>query len=107
MALRYGWLSSRNRKRQQRAMNHIMRLLNENIINDDLWKGRFYVRQVGAQWHEYEDKSGADLFVVLRFYDKETGITRDVAGTVNHWRYINGSRLWREMNDFIVEYVKV
>ena len=98
----YGWLSSRNRKRQQRAMNHMVSLLNKSIEVDDLWKGRFYVRQVSAQWHPYPDGSGADLFVVLKFIDKKTGSTCLVADTVNHWRYFNGSSLWWEMNDFII-----
>ena len=86
-------------------MNRIMRQLNENIQNDNLWRGRFYVRQIASQWYEYEDKSGADLWVVVRFYDKKTGITKDAAGTVNHWR--RGIRLWYEMNDFIVKTVDV
>lgn len=100
---RYGWLTSKNRKRHQRAMNELMRLMNQNIENDDLWKGRFYVRQVAAQWYEYEDKSGAELWVVLRFIDKKTGFYWETAETVNHWRWYNGHKLWWVMNDFIVE----
>lgn len=105
--MRYGWLSSKNKKRHQRAMNELMRVLNKNIENDNLWKGRFYVRQIASKWHQYEDKSGAELWVVLRFYDKKTSITRTVANTVNHWRYFGGSYLWWEMNNFIIEDVKV
>lgn len=104
---RYGWLTSKNRKRHQRAMNELMRLMNQNIENDDLWKGRFYVRQVAAQWYEYEDKSGAELWVVLRFIDKKTGFYWETAETVNHWRWVNGNRLWWAMNDFIVEKTNV
>ena len=105
--MRYGWLTSKNRKRHQRAMNDIMRQMNRNVENDPLWKGRFYVRQIASQWSEYEDKSGAELWVVLRFYDKKTGITKEVAETVNHWRYFNGSHMWWAMNNFIIEDVKV
>ena len=104
---RYGWLTSKNRKRHQRAMNELMRLINKNIENDDLWKGRFYVRQVAAQWYEYEDKSGAELWVVLRFIDKVTGFYWETAETVNHWRWYNGNRLWWAMNDFITEKTNV
>lgn len=104
---RYGWLTSKNRKRHQRAMNELMRLINKNIENDDLWKGRFYVRQVAAQWYEYEDKSGAELWVVLRFIDKATGFYWETAETVNHWRWYNGNRLWWAMNDFITEKTNV
>ena len=77
-----GWLCSKNRKRHQRAMNKLMRDLNKNIENDNLWQGRFYVKQTAAQWHEYEDKSGAELWVVLSFIDKKTGITYETAETV-------------------------
>lgn len=104
---RYGWLTSKNRKRHQREMNKLMKLMNQNIENDDLWRGRFYVRQVAAQWYEYEDKSGAELWVVLRFIDKKTGFYWETAETVNHWRWVNGNRLWLAMNDFIVEKTNV
>ena len=100
------WLSSKNRKRHQREMNKTMRRLNQIIERDDLWKGRFYVRQVASQWYEYEDKSGAELYVVLQFRDKETGCVREVGDSVNHWRFANGSHLWWEMNDFIVRDVE-
>ena len=104
---RYGWLTSKNRKRHQREMNKLMKLMNQNIENDDLWRGRFYVRQVAAQWYEYEDKSGAELWVVLRFIDKKTGFYWETAETVNHWRWVNGNKLWLAMNDFIVEKTNV
>ena len=106
MARRKTWLTSKNRKRHQREMNKIMRELNKNIEKDNLWKGRFYVRQITSQWREYEDKSGAELYVVLQFYDKETGISKKVAGAVNAWRFFDGISLWWEMNDFIVKDVK-
>ena len=33
---RYSWLTSKNRKRHQREVNKLMRLMNQNIENDDL-----------------------------------------------------------------------
>ena len=104
---RYGWLTSKNRKRHQREMNKLMKSMNRNIENDDLWRGRFCVRQVAAQWHEYEDKSGAELRVILRFIDKKTGFYWETTETVNHWRWVNGNKLWWTMNEFIVERVNV
>ena len=100
------WLCSKNRKRHQHAMNAIVRQLNRNIEQDDLWKGRFYARQVASGWRIYEDKSGAELIVTLRFYDKVTGITKDYYGIANELRRWNGFRVWHLMNDFIVEDVK-
>ena len=79
-------------------MNSLVRIMNKNIENDSLWQGRFYMRQVASRWREYEDKSGGELFVVLRLYDKQTGITKDVAESVNYWRYFS----WKEKNYFIL-----
>lgn len=101
------WLTSKNRKRHQRAFNKIMRQINESIENDNLWQGRFYVRQTAAQWYIYPDNSGAELIVRFCFYDKVTGITRAYVGTVNDLRMLNGFRLWYLINDFIIEEVKV
>lgn len=100
-----GWIISQNRKKHQRAMNKLMRQINKNIENDNLWLGRFYVRQAGAQWYTYEHS--AELWVVLQFVDKATGFIYETAGTVNHWKFGNGSHLWLAMNDFIVEKVEV
>ena len=104
------WLTSMNKKRHQRAMNKLMRETNKNIENDDLWLGRFVVHQVNSpQWCRYEDGSGADLFVHLKFIDRCTGRHYICAETVNHWRGFqgNGWRMWKIMNWFIVEYCSV
>lgn len=101
------WLTSQNRKRHQRAMNKLVREVNRNIENDSLWLGRFYAKQIAAEWVTYEDHSGAELWVTLQFIDRKTGYTFEVANTVNHWRYFNGSYLWWAMNDFIVSKVNV
>lgn len=97
------WLTSSKRKRHQRAINKLIRELNKNIENDTWWKGRFYIRQEYASWQEYEDRSGAELWVVLRLYDRKTNATKVVADYVNHLRFPNGVRLWSAMNDFIVK----
>ena len=104
--MRYGWLASKNRKRHQRAMNELIRKINQNVKNDDLWSGRFYIRQIAARWYEYEDKSGAELLVILRFIDKKTGFYWETAGTVNYWRWGNGGHLAFAMNDFILKQTK-
>lgn len=103
------WLTSKNRKVHQRAMNKLVRVMNKNIEKDDLWNGRFVVKQEAAQWYLYEDGSGAELFVVLRFIDRCTGRHYEVAEIVNHWRgpRAHGGRLWEKMNWFIVEHCEV
>lgn len=97
------WLTSKNRKKHQRRINRYMRLLNENIKNDELWKGRFYIRQQSADWVSYVDHSGNELYVRLLLVDKLTGQTALIGDTVNHYNMYNGGHLWHEMNKFIVE----
>ena len=102
------WLHSLNRRKHQHRMNQYMRLMNKNLENDDLWRGRFYVRQIGSpEFYVYEDKSGASLFVHLRCYDRLTGDYVDGWDDVNSWCHFNGSKLWRFVNDAIVEKMNV
>lgn len=103
---RWGWIKSRKRKVHQRKMNQLMRLINKNIEQDDLWKGRYIAKQIDSSWYSYPDGSGNELWVILRFTDRLTGITWDTAETVNHWRWINGTHLWMAMNTFITEHTK-
>ena len=64
------WLTSTNKKKHQRAMNRLVRSFNKALEQDDLWCGRFVIQQVYApQWHQYDDGSGAELFVHLKFID--------------------------------------
>lgn len=98
------WLTSKDKKRHQRALNKLIRQVNKSLEQDDLWCGRFMVHQVESpQWICYEDGSGAELYVTLEFVDKCTGRYWRLYESVNHWRFWGGSHLWRAMNDFIVE----
>lgn len=97
------WLTSKDMKVHQRKMNKMVRDLNENIRKDDLWQGRFTMKQVAAQREVYFDHSGAELWVVLEMKDRKTGHTKQIRDTVNHYYMWNGGHLWWEMNNFIVE----
>ena len=93
------WLTSQNKKRHQRAINKLVRAMNRNLEQDDLWCGRFVIRQVGSpEWLRYEDGSGAELYVKLKFIDRATGRYYVGNHTVNEWCSFNGSRIWRIMN---------
>lgn len=106
MALTFGhWLTSKNAKVHQRRINRYMRDLNNNIKNDNLWQGRFYVHQIGRQRYNYEDGSGMELWVTLEFVDRKTGRTKQILDTVNSWTF--SGDLWIEMNNFIVSDVNV
>ena len=104
------WLTSMNKKRYQREINRLIRKTNKSIEKDDLWNGRFYIKQIESpQWYIHEDKSGAEYFVHLKFIDKCTGRYWVQADTVNHWRgsFGNGWLIWSKMNWFIVKYLDV
>lgn len=67
---------SHNRRNHQRWLNYACRMMNKNIYDDDLWRGRFVVEQVSTQMDWFEDKSGGILRCILRFRDKKTNHTR-------------------------------
>ena len=101
------WLTSMDRKVHQRAMNKIVRAMNRNLEQDELWRGRFKVCQVGCpQWRRYEDGSGAELYVRLKFIDRATGREYMRLNTVNNWRglYANSYEIWYMMNWLITEH---
>ena len=101
------WLTSLNRKVHLRAINRLVRRFNKALEEDDLWLGRFMVRQTySPQWIRYDDGSGAELFVHLIFIDRATGRYYVRAYTVNEWRgiYGTGYRLWETMNWLITEH---
>lgn len=102
----FTWLTSMDRKTHQRAINRTVRAFNKRLELDDLWLGRFVVRQYedSPQWRKYEDDSGAELSVKLKFIDRATGRYYVGNHTVNEWRSFNGSRIWRIMNWLITEH---
>ena len=105
----YHWLTSMNKKKHQRAINKLVRAFNKQLELDDLWLGRFAVRQYESspQWCRYEDGSGAELYVKLKFIDRATGRYYVGNHTVNEWRNFNGAHIWRIMNWLIIEHWNV
>lgn len=96
------WLYSSKRKIHQRAMNKLIRKVNQIIKEDSLWKGRFIISQEKADWVYYHG-GGGELYVSLKFTDRLTQNTVKDYGTVNHWRHFNGMNLFIRLNKFIVE----
>lgn len=95
------WLTSGNRKVHQRAMNKLMRDTNENIASDELWRGRFIVRQLASQW------DGHELYTVVELIDRLTGQRACHFNSVNSWLFMNGWRMFEVMNYFITEETEV
>ena len=101
------YIYSKNRKHHQRAVNRVVRRINKWLEKDELWRGRFVIRQKDARFILYEDGSGATLNVLFRFYDKKTGITKDIwadSCSITMW---GGTKLFWSINDFIIYTCKV
>lgn len=78
--------------------------MNNAMLHDSLWRGRFYIRQHYRYMHPYDDKSGMSAFYVFTLFDLKTGFYKDVAiDGMNFEEPFNGYRLWQELNHFIVE----
>ena len=102
------WKHSLNKKKYQRQINKYVRILNKSISEDSLWKGRFFVRQVGSPiWRMYDDRSGGEYYVCLRFYDKKNLKYIDYFANTNEWCSMGAYRLFWTMNDFITKYMDV
>lgn len=99
--INFRWKTSQNPKVHQRAINRVMRAINENIYNDDLWMGRFFVRQYSRQVVMYDGE--LHMAVELRFYDHKTKRYSSEWLTSNDIIIFGGSKVWRLMNDFIVK----
>jgi hypothetical protein len=102
------WITSSNRKRHQRAMNQAIRKFNKSLEEDDLWLGRFVIRQDSADWVAYDDHSGTELYVRLKFLDRATGRYYLDGDIVNRWITVFGmNRIWERMNWLITEHWNV
>lgn len=98
-----GWSWTHNRRKHQRKINKAMRLMNKNIENDSLWRGRFCIRSGQTIFQRYEDNSGSELLCELLFIDKKTHKIVREYDTVNNWCNLNGHQIARRMNQFIIE----
>jgi len=93
-------MKNKIRKHEQRKINHYVRMLNKNILNDNLWRGRFIVRQIQDFWEAFDDGSGGVLTVVLEIRDLKTGVYQGFFID----NFDKGWKLFEKVNKFIVEY---
>ena len=101
-----------NRKKRQRRFVRYLRQINKNIMDDGLWRGRFEMRQVGAEWithgfrgitsdgREFFDPYGI-LIAKVKIKDKLTGKTEEYVVNTNITDRLEGYDLWEFMNNFI------
>ena len=86
-------------KKAQKTINKSTRAFNKNLLVDNLWRGRFYVHQIDANWKEFEDKSGGELKARMEIRDKKTGLYHSffISNYGIYWK------LFEEINKFIGE----
>ena len=96
-------MKSMKRKNHQRWFNQYCRYVNKSIENDDLWLGRFYIKQDATHMEWFEDKSGGIMYALIVMRDKKTGKTRRAwsDGLDMDWKF------WHDFNDFIIKDCKV
>ena len=94
---------SRNRRNHQRWFNQYCRYVNRRMEEDDLWLGRFEVKQFATEMEWFEDKSGGLMYAKLCMYDKKTGTYRIkwYSGLDMNWKF------WEDFNNFIINDCKV
>lgn len=96
-----------NYKKIQRKVNKIVRKLNKQIEDDELWKGRFYIRQVKRYMKPYDDMSGIDDAFLFEMYDKKTGMKHLSNGWYSYFALKTFNKLAWDLNNFIVDICKV
>ena len=96
-------MKSHKRKNHKRWFNQYCRYVNKCIENDDLWLGRFCVKQNRTRMDWFDDGSGGVMMAELVMRDKKTGTVRIgwYDGLDMDWQF------WRDFNEFIIRDCKV
>ena len=99
-------------KKVQRRVNALIKRQNEALAEDELWLGRFYIRQLRRDVWKFEDGSGACVSFLFEIADKKTG-KRDICRLDNYELRVAFKRgggswiLFEALNDFIIKKVDV
>ena len=99
-------------KKVQRRVNALIKRQNKALAEDELWLGRFYIRQLHRDIWKFEDGSGAMVSFLFEMADKKTG-KRDIIRLDSYelrvaFKRGGGSwKLFEALNDFIIKKVDV
>ena len=92
-------MKNRMRKQYQKKLTSALKIVNRDIKKDNLWLGRFEIRQGETHFLKWDDNSGGILYCRMRVFDKATGYYKDYrfeyAGEYWDWK------LWEIVNKFI------
>lgn len=93
----------KQRKKAQRKLNRYLKQLNKAVEKDDFLQGRYFVRQLKADWIEFDDFSGGQLRVFLEFKDKKSGATEKDFFSIGTWKYyyLGYVSIFAKLNEFI------
>ncbi|MCC8068811.1 MAG: hypothetical protein LIO71_03545 [Ruminococcus sp.] len=97
-------MRDKHQKKLQKDINKVVKAMNENVYNDNLWLGRFYGHQIKADYYKFEDGSGGILTTWIELVDRKTNLTKVIklshhGGVINFVSY----DMWMAMNTFITE----
>lgn len=85
-------------------MTKCAKRLNQAIEKDTLWKGRFYIKELKiASMYDFDDNSGGEIIILYLLKDKISGKQKEIY--MDNYSYFY--KMWIEMNNFIVDDVKV
>lgn len=88
-------------RKLRRGICKNFRMMNNNLRDDFLWRGRFEIRMKDFQYKKYPDNSGYQVWVYAQFIDHKTGQTKESWGDYFDWT--SGWSMFVEMNNFIIE----
>lgn len=90
-------------KKIQRQVNTTIKQFNQNLLEDELWKGRFIIKQIARYDKRYHDGSGYTSSYVFKFKDLKTN---KVAVYPYCLIYLNDKflpyQIFEDLNNFIV-----
>lgn len=91
-------------KKIQHRANKEIREINKILLEDDLWKGRFYIKQINRIDRFYSDHSGYSILFIFEIKDLKTNLSKNIYYHMNSG-YANIRFSWglfEEINEFIV-----
>ena len=94
----------REKKQIKKKVNEAIEYVNKIIQDDELWKGRFYMRLDSLTFQRYEDNSGFATQLKVKLVDIETGLLKFFYVDYSH--IFLKQRLATIMNDFIVKDIR-
>lgn len=92
-------------KKVQRKVNKEVADFNKELVKDNLWRGRFQIRQVARHAKRYEDGSGFSIYFDFAIVDKKSG--KYIVVRVSEYGILRSWHLWYEVNNFIINDIDV